>query len=269
MTVAAPKRAGTAQGASLVGVIEFRGVLGRTVANLGQRVVGGDWAPGEAIPTEAEISEELGVSRSVVRESFRILGAKGLIRSRTSDGTRVLPRADWRLLDPDVMDWRIKAGDRRDLLLDLLRVRLVLEPGVVREATLSASAAAHARIRAAWAAKVEVFDRPDPDLAARRRRFIETDLEFHRAFLAAAESPLLGQLFNVIEAALTLLFDLQMQARGFEQGMVGMQDGHALHAAVMAAYEARDPDAAAAAMRVLLGRSRLDAEEGFARAGLG
>lgn len=251
----------------LAGVIEFRGILGATVAELGQRIVGQEWKPGDALPRESDLVEELGVGRSVVREAFRILGAKGLIRSRTSDGTRVLPREEWRLLDADVMDWRIKAGDTRDLLLELLRVRAVLEPGVVHEATLSASPEAKARIHAAWDAKVEVFLNEDPDLAERRRRFIETDLEFHRAFLAAVESPLLGQLFNVIEAALRLLFDLQMRARGYETEMIGMEDGHRHHAEVMAAWAKGDADGAERAMRALVARAMEDAREGLAKAG--
>ena len=239
-------------------------MLGAAVAELGRRVVGGEWGPGEALPREADLAAELGVGRSLVREACRILGAKGLIRSRTSDGTRVLPRGSWRLLDPDVMDWRIKAGDATDLLLDLLRVRAVLEPGVVREATLHASEAARARILAAWAAKVEVFLIPDPDLAQRRLRFIETDLEFHRAFLLAVESPLLDQLFGVIEQALRLLFDLQMRARGYETEMIGMEDGHRHHAEVMAAWLGGDADAAEAAMRRLIARAMEDAHEGLA-----
>lgn len=254
---------------ALAGVIPFRGVLGEAVAELGERIVGGEWSPGDAIPRETDLSEELGVSRSIIREAFRILGAKGLIRSRTSDGTRVLPRAEWRLLDPDVMDWRIRAGDTRDLLLELLRVRAVLEPGVVREVTLSCSPEARARIRAAWDAKVEVFERGGPDLAEQRRRFIETDLEFHRAFLAAVESPLLSQLFNVIEAALRLLFDLQMRARGYETEMIDMEDGHRHHAAVMAAWEAGDAQGAEEAMRGLIARAMEDARAGLAKVGLG
>lgn len=133
---------------------------------------------------------------------------EGPIRSRTSDGTRVLPRSEWRLLDPDVMDWRIKAGDTVSLLHDLLKVRLVLEPGVVHTATRTASDEARARIRRAWEIKVHVYHTPDPDYAERRRRFISADLEFHRAFLAVVESDLLSQLFAVIEAALGLLLDL-------------------------------------------------------------
>lgn len=259
-----PRRGRLRREEPLAGVIEFRGVLGGAVAELGLRVVGGEWAPGEAIPREADLCEGLGVSRSVIREAFRILGAKGLIRSRTSDGTRVLPRSDWRLLDPDVMDWRIKAGDTASLLRDLLKVRLVLEPGVVRAATLSADEVARARIDAAWALKEEVFRTHDPDYAERRRRFIEADLEFHRAFLAAVESDLLLQLFAVIEAALGLLLDLQMRARGYETRMIGMDESQELHAAVHAAFRRGDADAAEAAMRRLIERAIRDAQDGLA-----
>jgi GntR family transcriptional regulator, galactonate operon transcriptional repressor len=249
----------------LDGVIPISGLVGDTVAQLGRRIVGGDWLPGETIPREADLCAELNVSRAVIREAFRILGAKGLIRSRTSDGTRVMAREEWRLLDPDVMDWRIKAGDTRALLLDLLRVRAVLEPGVVREATLHASPQARARIAAAWAAKVDCFGHPHPDLAIQRQRFIDTDLEFHRAFLASVESPLLSQLFGVVEAALRLLFDLQMRARGYETEMIGMEEGHEAHARVIEAWAAGDALGAEAAMRDLIGRAMADAQRGLKR----
>ena len=249
----------------LAGVIEFRGILGTAVAELGIRIVGGEWQPGEAILKEADLCAELGVSRSVIREAFRILGAKGLIRSRTSDGTRVLPKSEWRLLDPDVMDWRIKAGDTTALLQDLLKVRLVLEPGAVHAATHLADEAARARIRAAWAAKEEVFRTPDPDVAERRRRFIDADLEFHRAFLTAVDSPLLSQLFAVIEAALGLMVDLQMRVRGYDEtDMIGMDESQQLHAAVFAEFERGDADAAEAATRKLIERAILDAREALA-----
>ncbi len=247
----------------LAGVIEVRGILGAAVSELGTRIVGGAWAPGSAIPKESDLCDGMGVSRSVVREAFRILGAKGLIRSRTSDGTRVLPRSEWRLLDPDVMDWRIKAGDTNSLLHDLLKVRLVLEPGVVHTATVMASEDARARVRRSWVVKEHVFTTPDPDYAERRRRFISADLEFHRAFLAAVESDLLSQLFAVIEAALGLLLDMQMSARGYTTQMIGMEESQALHEAVFVEFERRDAEAAEAAMRRLIERAISDAHDGF------
>lgn len=257
------KRSPLSQPASLAGVTELRGILGSAVSNLGTRIVGGEWAEGEAIRKEADLVEELGVSRSVIRESFRVLGAKGLIRSRTSDGTRVQPRSEWRLLDPDVIDWRIKAGDTEHLLRDLLIVRLVLEPGITYNAVLLATEEDRARVQAAWDAKQRVYDDRDAPHARRRAEFISTDLDFHRALIGSVHSELLEQLFSVIEAALELLLDLQMRAKGYTVKMIGMEASHQLHFAVYTAFMAKDANGALEAMRRLIERAIEDAHEGF------
>src|SRR5690606_2997220 len=131
-------------------LMQVRGILGQVVADLGQRVVSGEWKSGDIMPTEAELVEELQAGRSVVREAMRILSAKGLVRRRQMEGTTVMPRANWRLLDPDLSQWRIEAADRKTLLKDLLQVRLALEPGVVWVATADGTPEAKARIHAAW-----------------------------------------------------------------------------------------------------------------------
>ncbi len=249
--------------ASLIGVIEVRGVLGSVLADLGTRIVGGQWPQGETVKTEADLIDELGVSRSVVREAFRILGAKGLVRSRTSDGTRVLPRSEWRLLDPDVIDWRMQAGDTEDLLRDLLKVRLILEPGVAYTATELADQPARDRIVMAWNEKLRVYNDKSLPPDERRRQFIETDLEFHRSFLSAVGSELLDQLFSIIEAALELLLDLQMRARGYTSEMIGMEESHELHASVFDAFDRGDAEKAERAMRKLINRAIADAEDGL------
>jgi DNA-binding FadR family transcriptional regulator len=243
--------------------MHVRGILGSVVHDLGCRIVAGEWASGETLPTEAELMGELNVGRSVVREAVRILNAKGLVRSRQMEGTKVLPRAEWRLLDPDLIQWRMQAADRKVLLKDLLKVRLALEPGVVWSATANGSEEAKARVHAAWAAKDRVLtENVTPQ--QRRDHFIATDLEFHRAFLAAAGSELLEQLFSVIEAALGLMIDVQMQVRGSTTTLVGMEETIDLHQRVYDAFAAGDADGAEVAMRHLIQRAILDANKGFA-----
>lgn len=243
----------------------MRGVIGKAVSDLGCRVASGAWAEGDAISREADLVNDLDASRSVVREAVRILSAKGMLRSRTSDGTRVRPRSEWRLLDPDVMQWRIAGGDTEGLLGDLLALRLVLEPGVAHRATVVADDAHRAAVAEAWAGKQRVFEEEGGDPARRRAAFISTDLTFHRALIAAVGAPLLDQLFTVIEAALGLLIDLQMRAKGYEQDMIGMDESHEMHEAVFEAFMARDADAASEAMRRLVQRAIEDAKTGFAQ----
>jgi len=249
--------------ARLGGLMDVRGILGGVVNELGCRIIKGEWQSGDILPTEAQLIEQLKVSRSVVREAIRILNAKGLVRSRQMEGTKVMPRSDWRLLDPDLIYWRIQAGDRKVLLNDLLHVRLALEPGVARLATQNRSPVARTRIENAWRSKLAVVADTGGSRQEQRDSFILADLEFHRAFLAAAESEILAQLFAVIEAALGLLIDLQMRARGSTTELVGMEDSLGLHEKVYEAFTRGDADGAETAMRTLVERAILDAQQGF------
>jgi len=248
----------------IAGLMNVRGILGEVVRELGCKIVGGTWQPGDILPIEADMVEQMQVSRSVVREAIRILNAKGLVRSRQMEGTKVMPRAQWRLLDADVMQWRIRASDRRVLLKDLMQVRLVLEPGVVWAATRLGTPESRQRIHDAWRRREDVLAGVDVIPSEHRARFIEADLEFHRAFLAAAGSEMLEQLYSVIEAALTLLIDIQMRARGSVTSVVGMDESTAMHAAVYNAFCAGDADEAERATRILIGRAIRDANEGLA-----
>lgn len=249
--------------ARLGGLMQVRGILGDVVSGLGQRIVSGEWKSGETLPTETALMDELQVGRSVVREAMRILNAKGLVRSRQMEGTTVMPRSVWRLLDPDLIQWRMQAADRKVLLKDLLQVRLTLEPGVVWSATANGSESAKARIHAAWQAKIAVLSESDVTPQQQREHFIAVDLEFHRAFLAAVGSEILEQLFSVIEAALSLMIDVQMQARGSTTALVGMEETNQLHQDVYDAFAAGDADKAEKAMRYLIQCAILDANRGF------
>ena len=52
-------------------------------------IVGGELAPGTTLPTNPELCVAFGVSRTVVRESLKLLEEKGLIRVRQGQGTTV------------------------------------------------------------------------------------------------------------------------------------------------------------------------------------
>src|SRR5690242_14569228 len=99
----------------------------RVVDELGRRVVGGVWEPGQPLPVEDLLAAEIGVSRGVLREAVKALVAKGMLRVRPRTGTRVLPPGHWNHLDRDVLRWK-QAGDATALLRDTSELRRIVEP---------------------------------------------------------------------------------------------------------------------------------------------
>src|SRR5919199_5764138 len=66
----------------------------RLVAELERRILLGDPGAGERLPTEAELCQLFGVSRSVVRDALRTLAARGLVRVGPGHGIIVADPSD-------------------------------------------------------------------------------------------------------------------------------------------------------------------------------
>ena len=83
-----------------------------------------------AFPNEAEMCEQLGVSRSILRESVKVLEDKGMLVSPAPlrGQRRARPRAEWNLLDPDILAWQARLAPDARFLRDLCEVRLAIEP---------------------------------------------------------------------------------------------------------------------------------------------
>src|SRR4028118_868378 len=82
----------------------------QVLEHLGHQILSGEVPVGGQLPTEAALCEHFGVSRTAVREAIKALSAKGFIEVRTKTGTRVRPRRDWNLLDPEVLAWQGELG---------------------------------------------------------------------------------------------------------------------------------------------------------------
>ncbi|MFN2188314.1 MAG: FadR/GntR family transcriptional regulator [Candidatus Promineifilaceae bacterium] len=61
----------------------------QVVDSIRESILDGEWQPGEALPTEPELSEIFGVSRAVVRDATRMLAAQGLVEARHGKGVFV------------------------------------------------------------------------------------------------------------------------------------------------------------------------------------
>lgn len=219
-----------------------RGVHGRVVELLGERVASGMIREGDTLDLRS-LSAELGVSMSVVRESVRVLAAKGLVDSRQKRGTFVRPRTEWNLLDADVVRWRARGGDTARLMADLAELRALIEPAAARFAAQRRTENQLADLDQA----LDCMDRTRGD----PRAHALADLEFHRCLLAASGNELLSRMDLLVAPGLVerdiLVHSADPKA-----------DPVPAHRAVVDAVRARNPDAAEQAMRALLAAADAD-----------
>src|SRR5690625_3172995 len=171
------------------------GLYAQVVDELGRKIVQGELAPGTIVYAE-QLCEQLGVSRSVVREGVRTLSSMGLVEARPQVGTRVLAAERWDLLNPYVVAWRNDGPDYAQQMRDLLEFRLGVEHSA---AGLAASPLDETGARQIMeeARAMEVAYR-DGDA----RKFFDHDAEFHRLLLEGTKNVVIAQLADTISAAL-------------------------------------------------------------------
>src|SRR5690554_1818219 len=98
---------------------------------LGAAIVQCQYAEEKSFPTEADLSAQFNISRSVTREAVKMLTAKGLICSRPRKGIRVQPPHLWNMFDSDVLNWTLSAKPSLQLLKEFTQLRVAIEPEAV------------------------------------------------------------------------------------------------------------------------------------------
>jgi DNA-binding FadR family transcriptional regulator len=218
-----------------------RTMHGRVVEWLGRRIVSGELSDGSRLPNEAELAAQLKVSRGGIREAVKALAAKGLVEPRPRLGTRVLPREQWNLMDPEVITWH-RGSAPPGFLTDLLELRMLVEPGA---AELAASRASVERLDALESAYQDMAEHairlPESEDA-----FVRADLAFHLTLLRASGNPLIEQLGRLLEPSLHHGLHASSHAPG---GVIATLP---LHRAVLLAVRAGKGPAAGRAMRKLI-----------------
>jgi DNA-binding FadR family transcriptional regulator len=169
-------------------------VTRRIVHELGRAIVTEQFTADSGFPFEAQLCEQYGASRPVVREAVKMLTAKGLLRPRQRAGTVVQPQRQWNFLDPDVLRWLLEREFSIDLLIDFTEMRMAIEPRAAGLAAESASGAQRAEI-------VRAIDRM---FAAERGEDdpLEADISFHRAVIEASNNRFMQQFAELSEATL-------------------------------------------------------------------
>ena len=151
---------------------------------LARRIANGEIGDDVPLPTEFEICQEFGVSKTTAREVIRSLAERGFVDVRQGRRMQLRRASEWNQLDPLMIELIDDPEVARRYLADVHYVRTLIEPEVAARAALQADDDQIDRARAAVEAMANADDDPDA--------YLEADVAFHRELAAATGSVILS-----------------------------------------------------------------------------
>jgi DNA-binding GntR family transcriptional regulator len=213
-----------------------RSLRDRSVRAIRDAIVQGKFRPGEKIP-EQDLAEQLGVSRTPIREAIRILEEQGLVETKPKNGT-FIARVD------------------RRAARDGLAVRTALEELAIRQAIDRLDPAGWhelcGKLEAVLVEMAAAVGRGDPAAAT------ECDTQWHTMLLEAAGNRYLSRAWRLVGLHLLIWSpERELYPQTPEEWAVGFTERHA---ELLETLRGRDPDACARAIRSHISRKLLDLE---------
>lgn len=187
----------------------------------------GAYRPGDKLPSENKLCQQLGVSRVTVRAALARLASLGLVESRQGEGTFVCSPTGSEPLNSMVPFLALTKHDR----INVSEFRRIVE---VESAYLAANRADAAMVRRMIEA-TEMMEQGET--AAEIARW---DMEFHRLIAVATRNDIIVKVFDVLQETYLALLENNVMMLGAA--------GAAYHRRITEAIELRNPVAARTAM---------------------
>ena len=204
----------------------------RIADRLAELIVHGRFAPGDKLPSELELSAELNVSRTTLREALRILATRGLVEVRRGVGTFVTQSRNVHA-DYDVL----KIQNTNVNTKDLYEMRLMFEPQAAYYAALRASDEELQEIFRFGALNERMIRDQDP-------LWDDTEQKFHNSIASATHNPFITALLPIFNRAIHHGILLANEAP--EVAEMTLYD----HRVVMEYLKDRNPEGAKTAMQL-------------------
>lgn len=203
-------------------------------------VVGGDYAEGAWMPNEAQLSEQFGRSRGVVREALRGLEERGLVDVQAARGQAVRQREYWDTRDALVLRSYIERGPDPEMLGHAIDARAAVESEAAVRVIQHATDADFGMLRGRIDDMETAAEPAESDKG--EDAFVLAEFWFHHTFALLSDNPLLAKL---IEPVQLVLADVR-RARAPER------DGAVIrhHRRILEGLSSREPDLATGSIAV-------------------
>lgn len=227
----------------------------RVAAVLTEEIRGGRWPVGSKLPTETTLVQELGVSRTVVREAISRLRTTGLVESRQGSGVFVLKPST----APLDLSMDETFGHAPEIKVKVLQIVEVRRPVEAEAAGLAAERATDADIDAIRDALTAL-----DEAVAAGGDGVEQDLGFHRTIADASRNPVLAETVRYLGEVMRTGIRVTRANEARRDDFI--QQVRNEHATIVSAIASRDTKAAREAARTHMdgaNRRLHDADEKF------
>lgn len=195
--------------------------------------------PGSKLPTEKILCEQFGVSRTALREALQMLSARGLVYIRKGSGTYVNEYESANVTKP--MSLYLELNFDKDLMVHMVEVRKMLEPGI---AEMAAKDRSQDDLR-----KMEIaLDKLDNCDTNDHERHGELDRDFHLIIAKSCENPIIPILMEPI-----FMFMPKVKDIVYQKVTSAFEDAQVYHEKIFSAIKEQNSEKAKEMMERHLG----------------
>ncbi len=191
---------------------------------------------GSKLPNEFALAQQFGVGRSTIREAVKQLVSQGILEVKQGSGTYVKSTSP---VDRDPLGL-YAVEDKMKLALDLVEVRMILEPEIASLAALNASREEVEKLYELCRGVERKISLGEP--------YVDEDIAFHVGVASCAKNSVLEQLIPIIDTAVLMFVNVTQQKLVNETVMT--------HQAVVDAISEHDPMGAKSAMAMHIAFNR-------------
>ncbi|AHG21902.1 GntR family transcriptional regulator [Chania multitudinisentens RB-25] len=203
-----------------------RGLNLQIARDIARKILSGSLRQGDILPSETELCEQFGVSRTALREALKSLSSKGLLESRPKIGTRVKQRSFWNILDVQLLEWMEGMEATEDMYYQFLEFRRALEPHATALAAVNATKEQRIELSKIFRELCYTAEHFDPE------SWVNIDTQFHRMIFIASGNCFYMPFGNV----LTTVFKWFISYSSKEGGMC-LEDHRIIYEAIMSGDE--------------------------------
>jgi len=182
--------------------LDQRNLTDRIVNHMKDLIASHQLESGQKLPTEHELSKLLRVSRATVREAKKVLEAAGLIQIKPGNGSYVTGSAPQILTISD----SLRFDNKQLSVKDFFEGRTIIEAAAAELAAQRSTNADIERIEACFSEMETLKDDLDD--------FVESDIRFHQAVVAATHNDFLIEMYqnvgDILRKTLRLIVELPM-----------------------------------------------------------